>query len=119
MNIAKAIVAGALTRDPELRYGEQDNKAYARFTVAVNRGQATDFVNCVAFGVKAENITKYFRKGSRIYVEGNLRSNTYTNRDNVKITAWEVSVTEFDFVDKKSESTAATTGSVLPELDLQ
>lgn len=62
MNII--ILTGRLTRDPELKTG-QSGKAYARFTLAVERPMQkdeTDFINCVAFGKTAELIGEYLRK---------------------------------------------------------
>lgn len=58
----KVILMGRLTRDPEIRYGGQDNQmAIARFSLAVDRrfkragdSADADFFNCTAFGKQAE-----------------------------------------------------------------
>ena len=62
----KCIYMGRLTRDPEVRYS-QDNKAIARYTVAVDRvrtqnndNPGADFISCVAFG-KSAPITQPLR----------------------------------------------------------
>ena len=62
----KVIIAGRLTRDPEVRYSQGENSsAIARYTLAVDRrrqrdGEATaDFINCVAFGKLGEFAEKY------------------------------------------------------------
>ena len=56
----KCIYMGRLTRDPEVRYS-QDNKAVARYTLAVDRmktknneNPGADFISCVAFGRSGE-----------------------------------------------------------------
>ena len=64
---------GRLTRDPEVRYSQNDTSmAFARYSLAVDRRfsrnnnsgdqQTADFINCVAFGRSAEFAEKYFRK---------------------------------------------------------
>lgn len=48
-------LTGRLTREPELRYGGQDNStAITRFTLAVDDGEDTDFINIKCFGRTAE-----------------------------------------------------------------
>ena len=63
---------GRLTRDVEVTY-TQSGKAYARFSIAVSRGTSNrdevDFINCIAWEKRAETISQYFKKGSRILVD--------------------------------------------------
>ena len=63
---------GRLTRDVEVTY-TQSGKAYARFSLAVSRGTSNrdevDFINCIAWEKRAETISQYFKKGSRILVQ--------------------------------------------------
>lgn len=80
------ILMGRLTADPELRQ-TQSGIASCRFSVAVNRkfkdkqsGEYTaDFINCQAWRQTAEFISKYFRKGDMIAVEGSMQNNNYEN----------------------------------------
>lgn len=58
----KVVLIGRLTADPELRY-TQSNKAYTRFTIAVNRNfknesgeKDADFISAVAWDKRAETI---------------------------------------------------------------
>ena len=106
----KVILCGRLTAKPELRYTE-NNKAYARFTIAVNRPkqedkeQEADFINCISWGKQAETIAKYFDKGSQIVVNGRIRVDNYTDKDGNKRTSTDIVIEEFDFVGgKKQES---------------
>ena len=85
----RAIIAGNLARDPDVRY-TVNKKAYARFTVAVgNRWrnangemqESTDYISVVAWGNIAENAGKYLKKGSPVLVEGRIRTGSYDAKD--------------------------------------
>lgn len=109
----KVILVGRLTRDPEVRYSQGENPtAVARYTIAVDRrfkrdGEPTaDFINCVTFGKSAEFVEKYFRKGLRISISGRITTNSYTNKDGIKVYTTEVTVEEQEFAESKSESEA-------------
>ena len=89
---------GRLVRDVELK-GTIEFQI-ARFTVAVNRQfkkDEADFINCVAFGKKAETIEKFFKKGSPINIEGRLQTGSY-EKDGVKHFTTDVIVGNFEFV---------------------
>lgn len=83
----KVILLGGLTRDPEVRYGQNGGSAYLRFSLACgysvkDRGtggwrEATDYVPCLAFGKTAEVIGKYCVKGSQLHVEGKVQTSKY------------------------------------------
>lgn len=88
---------GRLVKDVELK----GTIAFqiARFTVAVNRQfkkDEADFINCVAFGKKAETIAKFFEKGSPINIEGRLQTGSY-EKDGVKHFTTDVIVDNFEF----------------------
>lgn len=88
---------GRLVKDVELK----GTIAFqiARFTVAVNRQfkkDEADFINCVAFGKKAETIEKFFKKGSPINIEGRLQTGSY-EKDGVKHFTTDVIVDNFEF----------------------
>lgn len=79
----KVILMGRLTRDPEIRYGN-DNRPIARYAIAVDRrykdqngNYPTDFFNLTSFGNTATFVEKYLRKGTKIVVEGEIRNNNY------------------------------------------
>ena len=85
----RAIIAGKLTRDPDLRY-TVNKRAYARFSVAVNyryKGEngeyqeGTDYINVVAWGTLGETCGKYLKKGSPVLLEGRIRTGSYEARD--------------------------------------
>ncbi len=85
----RAIIAGNLTRDPEVRY-TVNKRAYARFTVAVNYSykdangeykDAADYINVVSWGSNAEVAGKYLKKGSPVLIEGRIRTGSYDAKD--------------------------------------
>ena len=76
----RVIVVGRITRDPELRTSP-NNVSFVAFTIAVNRLSASangereaDFINCVAFNKKAENLCRFIKKGGQVGVEGKLQT---------------------------------------------
>lgn len=84
----KVILVGNLTRDPELRYLPKGT-AVARLGLAVNRTWKTEtgekkeetaFIDIDAFGVQAETICQYMRKGSPMLVEGRLRLDQWDDK---------------------------------------
>ena len=110
----KVILLGRMARDPEVRYTQSaEPLAVCRFAVAVERpfsrnrqeGEPTaDFINCVCFGKRGENIGQYFRKGNRIAVTGRLQISNYTDQQGNKRYSTDVVVEDFEFVESKAES---------------
>jgi single-strand DNA-binding protein len=103
----KVHLTGRLTRDPEVRYS-QDNTAIARYALAVDRrfkkeGEAqADFINCVAFGKSGEFAEKYLRKGMKIAITGRIQTGSYTNKDGQKVYTTDIVVEEHEFCESKS-----------------
>jgi single-strand DNA-binding protein len=107
-NFNKVILAGNLTRDPELRYTPKGT-AVAKITLAINRtwrsetGESKEevtFVDVDAFGRTAENIGQYFKKGRPILVEGRLRYETWEDKQtNAKRSKLGVVLENFQFMD--------------------
>lgn len=106
----KVILAGRLTRDPEIRYSQGgEPMAIARYTLAVerrfkkeNEGNNADFINCVAFGKRAEVAEKYFRKGMKVIVEGSWQTGSYTNKDGVKVYTNDCIIQSQEFCESKN-----------------
>lgn len=109
----KVILIGRLTRDPDVRY-TQDQKAVARYTLAVDRRykregeQSADFISCVAFGKNGEFVEKYLHQGTKIAVEGRIQTGSYTKQDGTKVYTTDVIVDAHEFVEKKSDAPAST-----------
>ena len=107
----KVIGMGRLTRDPEVRY-TQDNTAIARFTLAVDRKykkdgeQSADFISCLAFSKTAEFIEKYIKKGTKIVVDGRIQTGSYTNKEGQKVYTTDVVVENVEFAESKSNGSS-------------
>jgi single-strand DNA-binding protein len=80
MDFNKVIIAGRLTRDPEVKYLSSGN-AFCAWGIAVNRyyndnngerQQEVCFIDCKAFGRQAEIVAEYVTKGNPLFVEGRL-----------------------------------------------
>ena len=104
----KVVLVGRLTAKPELRY-TGSNTAFTRFTVAVNRSftnsegkREADFINVVAWRKNAENISKYFDKGSLIALDGRLQTGSYDDKDGNKRYTVDVALDNFEFVESKN-----------------
>lgn len=92
----------------------------AEFRLAVDRrgkDRGTNFFKVVAFRETADNISKYFHKGSRICIEGELdKPDRYQGRDgNYIYPEVQIIARSFDFVDTKAESGNASTSAPQPQ----
>ena len=111
------IAYGRICSDIELRY-TSNQTAIARFSIAVNRqyqnqGKKADFLNMTAFSKTAENIERFFRKGSRIVVRCHAQQDEYTNKDGNRVSTVGFIVDSFSFVDTMAEGGIVT--SRIPE----
>lgn len=107
-NFNKVILAGNLTRDPELRYTPK-GMAIAKLGMAINRtwkneaGESKEevtFVDVDAFGRSAEVIAQYLKKGRPILVEGRLKLDSWEDKQtNQKKSRLGVVLESFQFLD--------------------
>ena len=95
-------ITGRLVADPELKHTQNDT-AVCSFNVAVDRiyskEKETDFFTVVCWRQTAEFVSKYFIKGRKILVEGEMQSRKYTDK-----TAWEIKADRVEFCDSKGQS---------------
>jgi single-strand DNA-binding protein len=105
----KVILAGNLTRDPELRYTPKGT-AVARITLAVNRTYSSSeggekkeevsFVDVDVWGRQAEVISQYMKKGRPLLVEGRLKQDTWEDKNTKqKQSKLKVVLESFSFID--------------------
>ena len=103
------VLTGRLTADPELKT-TPSGVSVTTFSIAVNRKyksgeeQQTDFINIVAWRQTAEFITKYFKKGSLIGIEGSIQTRRYQDANGNNRTAFEVVVNNAQFVESKQNN---------------
>jgi len=105
--VNKVILVGRLVKDPEVK-ATQSQISVCSFTLAVDRKfknadgeRQADFLNCVAWRQQAELLGKYFQKGSRVGIIGNLQSRSYDDANGKKVYVTEVIVDEIEFVESK------------------
>jgi len=105
--INRTVLVGRLTRDPELRY-TSSNKAFARFTIAVNRTFAgangereADFISCIVWNRQAENLARFVKKGSLIGVEGRIQTGSYDDKDGIRKFTTDVVCDSVQFLEPK------------------
>ena len=119
-NFNKVIIAGNLTRDPELRYTPKGT-AVVKFGLAINRSWKSEsgenkeevtFVDVDAWGRQAEVIAQYMRKGRPIFVEGRLNWTTWEDKNShQKVSKLKVVLETFSFIDSKGPEGAGTGGA--------
>lgn len=116
----KVILIGRLARDPELKYTAA-NIAVCQFTVAVDRrfksdNQPTaDFIPVVAWRQTAEFVSKYFSKGNRIAVTGQIQIRSWDDAEGKKRFATEVIADDVEFVESKRQDSGYGNPAPLPE----
>jgi len=80
MSAIEVALFGTLGRDAEHKTSAK-GKAYLRANIAVSQGEETTWVNAMVFDVAAIDDAAKFIKGARLYVEGRVQLNEWTNRD--------------------------------------
>lgn len=110
-NFNKVILAGNVTRDPELRYTPKGT-AYVELGIAYNdhytttdgeKRETTDFFDLVFWGKQAETIAEHVKKGKGLLIEGKLKTDTWddkeTGKSRKKVT---ITVVTFQFLSDPS-----------------
>jgi single-strand DNA-binding protein len=114
---------GNLGADPELRYSA-DDVPFLTCNVAANyrtKGEAggwadqTEWVRVRIVGTRAESLSQYLRKGSRLYVSGNLELRPWVDRDNRARAGLTVVASTLELLGPRVESSAVTTAHPIPE----
>ena len=115
MSINRVNISGNLTRDPEMRCTASGMQVLS-FGVAVNdraknpqTGEWEDrpnFVDCTMFGARAEAVSRYISKGSKVAIEGKLRWSQW-EKDGRKRSKIEVIVDEIEFMSRREDGAQA------------
>lgn len=110
MSINRVVISGNLTRDPELR-ATASGMPVLGFGVAVNdrrKNQQTgewedypNFIDCTMFGARAESVSRFLLKGSKVAIEGKLRWSQW-ERDGQKRSKIEIIVDEIEFMTSRN-----------------
>lgn len=122
MSINRVTISGNLTRDPELRQ-TQGGTAVLQMGVAVNERRKNpqtgdwedypNFVDVTMFGKRAEAVSRYVSKGSKVAIEGRLRYHAWEAKDGSKRSKLEVVADEVEFMSRQ-EATDGGSGNNYP-----
>ncbi len=105
-NFNKVILAGNLTRDPQLSYLPSQTPV-VEFGLAINRRwrgangeprEETCFIDCRCYGKQAETFNQYMSKGQPVLIEGRLQLDTWEGQDGQKRSKHRVFVQNFQFL---------------------
>ena len=124
----RTYLIGNLVKDPEMK-DIGSGKKVTNFTVAVNRkwtgaegeeGSEVSYIDCAAYGRRAEIIDQYLSKGRRIFVEGRLKQDKWEDKTTKKTQSRiRVVVENFNFMDGKKQETVeaipVSAGNDVPE----
>lgn len=103
------VLKGRLVADPELRQ-TPSNISVCRFKVAVDKyvkageERKADFIPCTAWRGTAEFVSKYFKKGQEIVINGSLHNNDYTDKDGTKHYSFDVTAENVEFCGSKGSN---------------
>lgn len=112
MSINRVNITGNLTRDSELRATAGGTQMLA-FGVAVNDRRKNpqtgawedvpNFVDCIVFGSRAEALSRFISKGSKVAIEGKLRYSAWETKEGQRRSKLEVIVDEIDFLSRQGQ----------------
>lgn len=109
--INKAILVGNLGNDPEVRY-TQGGMAITKISLATtsvrkdrdgNNQEQTQWHRVTFFGKLGEIAAEYLRKGSQVYVEGEIRYDKFTGQDGVEKFFTEIVANEMQMLGGRGE----------------
>ena len=115
MSLNKVMLIGNVGRDPEVRYLEGNVKV-ATFTLATSERfkdrsgelrENTEWHNIVAWRANADVAEKFIHKGTQIYVEGRLRTRSYTDQAGVKKFTTEIQADTIQLLGRRPDADGA------------
>jgi single-strand DNA-binding protein len=121
--INKVILVGNLGNDPDTKY-TQAGMAITRISLATtsvrkdrdgNSQERTEWHRVVFFGKLGEIAGEYLRKGSQVYVEGELRYDKYTGQDGVEKYTTDIVGNEMQMLGGRSESSGGSYSGDRPQ----
>ncbi len=125
MSLNKVMLIGNVGKDPEVRYLDGNNNPnsgstkVATFTLATTERyrdrngelrENTEWHNIVAWRNSADVAEKYIRKGTQVYIEGKLRTRSWTDQTGNKRYTTEITVDNLQLLGRKSDNPGAQDG---------
>jgi len=125
--VNKVILIGNLGKDPELRYADSGS-AVASITLATSESwknkqtgsvdSRTEWHKVVFFNRLAEVVGQYLKKGSKVYVEGQLRTNKWTDDNNIERYSTEIVASTMQMLDSRNGGLVANKAPDLNDDDV-
>lgn len=116
----KVILIGRLTKDPEIRY-TNNQLAIASFTVAIDRfsrnsdEKKADFPRVTCFGKTAQLVEQYVKKGQQVAIDGSLQTGSYKDNDGKTVYTTDVIADRVEFLGSKKQDGENTTYNPLAD----
>ncbi len=107
----KVMIIGNLGKDPEMKYNAE-GKPITTFSVAVSRtwktpdgqqSEETEWFRVVAWERLAETCNEYLHKGSKVYIEGRLKTRKWTAPDGQERQMTEVIASDMQMLDSRQQ----------------
>lgn len=123
-SVNKVILLGNLGRDPEVRFTNA-GQAVANFSLATSeswkdkegqRQEKTEWHRIVVWGKLAELCGQHLKKGRQVYLEGQLQTREWEDKDGSKRQTTEIVARDVTFLGKRDDAPADTSGPDLSAL---
>lgn len=118
--LCKVILVGNLGQNPEVRYMPQGG-AVANISIATSESwrdkatgemkEQTEWHRVVIYQRLAEIAGEYLRKGSKVYIEGKLKTRKWTDKEGVERYTTEIIANELQLLDSRNESQSPDFGT--------
>ena len=112
--VNKVIIVGNLGNDPDVKYSNGGGSPITRISVATSeqwtdkntqqKQERTEWHRVVFFGRLAEIAGEYLRKGSKVYLEGSLRKNKYTDQAGIEKYSTDIVANEMQMLDSRGDN---------------
>jgi len=121
----KVMLIGNVGKDPQMHYSQGGN-AVASFSIATvekwkdksgAKQEKTEWHNVVIFGKLAEVVSQYVHKGSKLYVEGKLQTDKYTDKEGVERYTTKVIANSMVMLDGKKDDVEQESGGGIDPAD--
>ncbi len=117
MSVNKVILLGNVGKDPDIRYPQQGQcmatfpfATSERYNTASGITERTEWHNIVVWGKNAEIVEKYVRKGTKLYIEGKLRTRQWEDRNAIKRYVTEVYADTFELLGNRPQAQTQAPG---------
>lgn len=128
MSLNKVMLIGNVGRDPEIRYldgnGQAGGTKVATFTLATTERyrdrngelrENTEWHNIVAWRQSADIVERFVKKGTQLYIEGRLRTRSYTDQQGVKKYTTEINVDNLQLLGRRQDDQSQQGGYQQPQ----